>query len=91
MSTGLEPTITLTKEDEWWIAHDTETGVISQGKTRIAALDNLDEAVALHTGEAGETVGTADQEAAVLEDLDIDPDEIQDNREGNSDLPEFMQ
>jgi predicted RNase H-like HicB family nuclease len=39
--------ITLTQEDEWWVATDDEAGVASQGKTREAALDNLDEAVEL--------------------------------------------
>jgi predicted RNase H-like HicB family nuclease len=51
MSTGLEPTITLTDEGEWWVARDTETGVTSQGKTRHEALDNLDEALAGYHGE----------------------------------------
>jgi predicted RNase H-like HicB family nuclease len=51
MSTGLEPTITLTDEGEWWVARDTETGVTSQGKTRHKALDNLDEALAGYHGE----------------------------------------
>jgi len=50
MSTGLEPTITLTDEGEWWVARDTETGVTSQGKTRHEALDNLDEALAGYHG-----------------------------------------
>ena len=39
--------ITLTREDEWWVARDDDTGVASQGPTREAALENLDEAVAL--------------------------------------------
>jgi len=51
MSTGVEPTITLTDEGEWWIARDTETGVTSQGKTRSEALDNLDEALAGYHGD----------------------------------------
>ncbi|NHN46455.1 type II toxin-antitoxin system HicB family antitoxin [Halostella sp. JP-L12] len=51
MSTGVEPTITLTDEGEWWIATDTETGVTSQGQTRHEALENLDEALAGYHGE----------------------------------------
>ena len=45
--------ITLTQEGEWWVALDEEIDVASQGKTRAAALANLDEAVALHKGEIG--------------------------------------
>jgi predicted RNase H-like HicB family nuclease len=48
--------ITLTEEDDWWVAKDEtvgEHGVASQGRTREEALENLDEAVALHEGEAG--------------------------------------
>jgi len=46
MSTGRE--IRLIEEDDgWWSAVDEDTGVASQGPTRTAALDNLDEAVEL--------------------------------------------
>ena len=38
-------TITLTYEDDWWVASDEATGVTSQGKTPHEALDNLDEAL----------------------------------------------
>jgi len=45
MSTGRE--IRLVEEDDgWWSAIDESTGVASQGETREAALENLDEAVA---------------------------------------------
>ena len=37
--------IILTEEDDWWVAKDEETGVTSQGRTREAALENLDEAL----------------------------------------------
>jgi len=37
----------IQEEDGWWTAIDEETGVASQGETREAALDNLDEAVEL--------------------------------------------
>ena len=53
MSTGVEPTITLTEEGDWWVAKDTETGVLSQGKTKTEALANLEEALAGFHG-AGE-------------------------------------
>lgn len=67
MSSGIEPTITLTESDEWWVARDTETGVTSQGKTREAALSNLDEALA---GYHGEGEAPSDDE---LRELGIDP------------------
>lgn len=50
-ATNGEVRITLTKEDEWWVATDEQTGVTSQGKTRESALENLDEAVAGYDGE----------------------------------------
>jgi predicted RNase H-like HicB family nuclease len=61
----------IEEDDGWWSAIDEETGVASQGETREAALDNLDEAVALHTGEIGEPVTDAD-----LHDLGIDPETV---------------
>lgn len=67
MSTGVEPTITLTDRGEWWIAEDTETGVTSQGRTREAALENLDEALAGYRG-AGDEPSEDD-----LRELGIDP------------------
>ena len=82
MSTGVEPTITLTKEDDWWVAKDTATGVASQGPTREEALDNLDEAVALYKGEIGEP--PTDEE---LREIGIDPE----NNQSGGELPEFMQ
>lgn len=45
MSTGRE--IRLIEEDDgWWSAVDERTGVASQGPSRQAALENLDEALA---------------------------------------------
>ncbi|ERH06052.1 MAG: hypothetical protein J07HN4v3_01662 [Halonotius sp. J07HN4] len=44
-------TITLTYEGDWWVASDDETGVTSQGETRHAALDNLDEALQGYHGD----------------------------------------
>lgn len=51
-----------------WTARDHETGVASQGDTRQAALENLDEAVALYRGETGHE--PTDEE---LRDLGVDP------------------
>ena len=48
-----EGEIRLWKEDGWWIAKDVDTGVTTQGTSREAALDNLDDAIELHTGERG--------------------------------------
>lgn len=67
MSTGVEPTITLTDTGEWWVAEDTETGVTSQGRTREEALDNLDEAL-----EGYEGMGEAPSEDR-LRSIGIDP------------------
>jgi predicted RNase H-like HicB family nuclease len=83
--------IRLTREDDWWVAEDLDTGVASQGKTWEAALENLDEAVALHRGEAGEPIESPEEERAALEELDFDPDEIDEARDRNDTLPEFMQ
>lgn len=51
MSTGVEPTITLTDDGEWWLAKDTETAVTSLGRPRHGVLDDLDEALAGYHGE----------------------------------------
>lgn len=88
-ATGQE--IRLVESEDWWVATDVETGVTSQGKTRAAALENLDDAVALHRGEIGESIDSPSEERAALEDMGIDPDEIQQAREENDELPEFMQ
>ena len=84
-------TITLTQADDgWWVARDEETGVASQGETRQDALDNLDEAVALHKGEIGESIDTREEEEKVLEELGIDPDEVAQARDEHDGLPDFM-
>ena len=82
MSTDLEPTITLIDREEYWVAIDVETGVGGQGPTREAALAELDDAVALHR-DAGTTI---EDEAAMLEELGIDPDDV----EPTNSLPEFL-
>ncbi|MDF9748410.1 type II toxin-antitoxin system HicB family antitoxin [Natrinema salsiterrestre] len=87
----VEERITLTKEDDWWVAKDEGTGVASQGKTRTEALKNLDEAVALYNGEVGESIDSWEEEKEVLEDLGLDPEEVKANREAADGLPEFMQ
>mgnify|MGYP006290737937 CR=1 FL=1 len=71
-----------------WSAVDEDLGVASVGETREAALEMLDEAVALHVGEAGESIDS--READVLEELDIDPDEVEERRDSDSEPPEFM-
>ena len=73
----------LEEEDGTWSAIDEETGVASQGETRSEALVNLDEAVALHTGEIGKPVTDAD-----LRDLGLDPDTVPDEP-GEPDAPWF--
>lgn len=67
MPTGVDPAITLTKDDGWWIAKDTETGVSSQGRTRAQALDNLDEALDGYHGDGDEPT---DED---LREMGIDP------------------
>lgn len=90
MSTGRK--ISLIEEDGGgWSAIDEEMGVASCGDTRQEALETLDEAVALHKGEAGESIDTPEEERAVLQEMDIDPDEVEAAREKNTELPEFMQ
>ena len=46
--TDASSSVTITKEDDWFVAKDDETGVTRQGKTRPEALSNLAEAIALH-------------------------------------------
>jgi predicted RNase H-like HicB family nuclease len=60
-------TITLTREDDWWVARDEDTGVASQGKSRQEALENLDEALQGYHGE-GDTPSDED-----LREMGIDP------------------
>ena len=80
MSTGRE--IRLIEEEEGlWSAIDEEAGVASCGETREEALKMLDEAVALHTGEAGEPLTDED-----LAELGLDPESIPDEA-GAPDAP----
>jgi len=75
--------IRLWREGDGWIAKDVETGVTTQGPSREAALDNLDEAVALHDGETGR--GPTDEE---LRELGIDP---ADNATGDDEPPDVLE
>ena len=75
--------IRLWREGDWWVAKDVDTGVATQGKSREAALDNLDEAVALHDGEAGRE--PTDEE---LRELGIDP---ADNTTGDREPPDVLE
>ena len=79
-----EQTITLKERADYWVAIHEETGVGAQAPTREAALDELDEAVALHTNDATEP---GEDEDELLRDLGIDPDAIEDEQP----LPAFMQ
>lgn len=74
--------IRLWREDEWWIAEDVETGVTTQGETRTDALSNLDDAVALRTGEAGDEPTESE-----LRDAGIEPD---DNVTGEDEPPDVL-
>lgn len=40
--------VTITREDEWYVARDEVSGVASQGETRAKALANLSDALKLH-------------------------------------------
>lgn len=84
MSTAREIRLIEDEELGGWSAIDAETGVASQGETRQEALENLDEAVALHTGEAGEPVTDDDLREFGLDPERVDPDDAKE-------LPEFLQ
>lgn len=74
--------IRLWREGDWWIAEDVETGVTTQGESRVTALENLDDAVAVHTGERGSE--PTDEE---LREIGIDP---ADNTTGEQDPPDVL-
>lgn len=61
--------LSLGESGDMWVARDKDTGVTSQGRTREAALENLDEAVAGYHG-AGESPN--DEE---LREMGIDPEQ----------------
>ncbi|KXB05524.1 hypothetical protein AKJ50_00705 [candidate division MSBL1 archaeon SCGC-AAA382A13] len=96
MSTGLKnPTekapYLLWKEEDTWIAKDGQTGISSQGETRQAALNNLDEAVTLYRKEIDDSIDLSRREREVLKNLDIDPGEVKKAREDSEKIPDFMQ
>ncbi|WP_423996679.1 type II toxin-antitoxin system HicB family antitoxin [Halorubrum trapanicum] len=78
-----EGEIRLWREEGWWIAREVGTGVTTQGESRSEALENLDEAVALHRGEIGRE--PTDEE---LRELGIDPEE---NATGNENPPDVLE
>ena len=82
--------LTWDEETENWSAVDEDLGVGSVGVTREEALEMLDEAVALHTGEAGEPIDSWEEEKELLEELGIDPSEVKESREAGTQPPEFM-
>lgn len=86
-----EDEIRMWREGDWWVITDIETGVTTQGQTREEALKMLDEAVALYRGEVGESIDTPEEEAEILRELGLDPEEIETAREENDELPDFMQ
>ena len=75
--------IRLWRDSGGWIAKDVETGVTTQGTSRTAALENLDDAVALRRGEAGREPTEAELRAA-----GIDPE---DNTTGDRDPPDILE
>ena len=74
--------IGLWQEDDWWIARDVETGVTTQGDSRAAALENLDDAVALHDDERRRAPTDEELRAA-----GIDP---ADNTTGEQEPPDVL-
>lgn len=50
---GSKNSLSLGESGDVWVARDEDTGVTSQGQTRQAALENLDEAVAGYHGVGG--------------------------------------
>ncbi|ELK53617.1 type II toxin-antitoxin system HicB family antitoxin [Haloferax volcanii] len=77
-----EGEIRLWQEGGWWIAKDVDTGVTTQGESREDALDNLDDAVAVHAGECGRE--PTDDE---LRALGIDP---ANNATGGQEPPDVL-
>lgn len=66
-----------------WTAKDEDSGVASQGDTRMEALENLDEALALYREEIGHE--PTDDE---LRDLGVDPAVARDQ---GDDLPDVLE
>lgn len=79
---GRDEEIRLWREGGGWVATHVETGVTTQGDSRTAALENLDDAVALRRGDAGRE--PADEE---LRAAGIDPES---NVTGDRDPPDVL-
>ena len=82
--------LTWDEATENWSAIDEDLGVGSVGATREEALEMLDEAVALHTGEAGEPIDSWEEKKERLEGLGIDPSQVKESCEAGTQSPEFM-
>jgi predicted RNase H-like HicB family nuclease len=78
-----EDEIRLWREGDGWVARDVETGVTTQGPSRTAALENLDDAVALRAGEVGRE--PTEEE---LGDAGIDPES---NATGAQEPPDVLE
>lgn len=78
----VEDEIRLWREGDWWVIEDVQTGVTTQGQSREQALENLDDALALHRGEIGREP-TDDELIAA----GIDPDE---NTTGEKEPPDSL-
>lgn len=76
----IDISLALGEGGEVWVARDEDTGVTSQGPTREAALDNLDEAVAGYYG-AGESPSDAE-----LREMGIDPERNESGSIAESDV-----
>ncbi len=86
-----EHEVELFRDDDLVVARHLPTGVVSQGYSAHHALEMLEEAVELHHGVCDESIDSWDEQAELLEDIGINPEEVKQSREGNSDLPDFMQ
>jgi predicted RNase H-like HicB family nuclease len=76
--------VEFVREDDGSItARDLETGLARGGDTRAEALAQLAEVLELHE-EGGEPID--DPDAFLREELDIDPDEL----DGDRELPDFL-
>lgn len=74
----------LHEDDGSITARDLETGIASFGESKAEALAMLADALSLESGEP------IDDEIAVLENLGVDPDEVDEARSAHDDLPDFM-
>jgi predicted RNase H-like HicB family nuclease len=53
---GEDTEVTVSRDGDWFVALDEETGVASQGKTRPEALANLAEALRIHEEPVSEDI-----------------------------------